>query len=241
MSRVMGAFLSLVVTAYATASRAEQSSQKTYPSAEEAAQALFSAVQAGDEQGVSRILGGDKELFSTDDKSLDDRDRQQFLEKYQEMHRLVREPGGTILYVGAENWPFPVPLVSKNGAWSFDTGAGVHEILVRRIGANESFAIDVCHALARPDERDAAALLGNPIPFNGYYFRAVPGLGKTAFFIAYPAEYRSSGVMTFIADHDGVVYERDLGPRTAKVARDMDGYKPDSTWHALQMDDQPRE
>ena len=233
MSRVTGAFLSLVVAAYATASRAEQSNPKTYRSAEEAAQALFSAVQAGDEQGVSQILGGDKELFSTDDTSLDDLDRQKFLEKYQEMHRLVREPGGTVLYVGAENWPFPISLISKNGAWSFDTGAGVHEILVRRIGANESFAIDVCHALARPDERDAAALLGNPIPFNGYYFRARPGLGKTAFFIAYPAEYRSSGVMTFIVDHDGVVYERDLGPGTAEVARNMATYKPDSTWQAL--------
>jgi hypothetical protein len=152
------------------------------------------------------------------------------------MHRLVREPGGTILYIGAENWPFPIPLVSKSDAWFFDTRAGVREVLVRRIGANESFAIDVCLALAA--QRDAAALLGNTIPVHGYYFRAMPGVEKTAFFIAYPAEYRSSGVMTFIVGNDGVVAERDLGPQTAKVARSMNGYKPDSTWHALQVDEQ---
>src|SRR5712691_10638527 len=117
-----------------------------------------------------------------DDKTQDDLDRQGFLEKYQEMHRLGREPGGTILYIGAENWPFPIPLTTKNGAWRFDTGAGVREIVVRRIGANEWFAMDVCHALARPDERDAAALLGNPIPIHGNYFRAQQGLGQTTFY-----------------------------------------------------------
>ena len=46
--------------------------------------------------------------------------------KYQEMHRLVREPdGSTVLYIGAENWPFPIPLVSKNGAWYFDSKTGI--------------------------------------------------------------------------------------------------------------------
>jgi hypothetical protein len=198
---------------------------KTYSSPEQAAEALFLAVQAGNEQAVSQILGGDKELFSMDDKDQDDLDRQQFLEKYREMHRLVREPGGTILYVGAENWPFPLPLNSKDGAWSFDSRTGKREILYRRIGANESIAIDLCNALARPDARDTVALLGNPIPIHGYYFRSRP-----PYFIAYPANYRSSGVMTFIVGRDGVVYERDLGPRTAKVARDM---KPDANWHAL--------
>jgi hypothetical protein len=232
MIRVTGAFVSLALAVYAPASRAEQANQKTFRSAEEAAEALFLAVQAGDEQGLSQILGGDRELFSLDDKSQDDVDRQQFLEKYQDMHRLAREPEGTVLYLGAENWPFPVPLISKDGAWSFDTPGGMREILFRRIGANESFAVDVCRALAR-NEADAATV-GNPVPFYGYYFRALPAPGKPASFIAYPAEYRSSGVMTFVVDRDGVVYERDLGARTAKVARTMTRYKPNSTWHALQ-------
>jgi len=233
MIRVTGAFVSLALAVYAPAGRAEQSNQKTFQSAEEAAEALFLAVQAGDEQGLSQILGGDRELFSLDDKNQDDVDRQQFLEKYQEMHRLAREPEGTVLYLGAENWPFPVPLISKDGAWSFDASVGMREILFRRIGANESFAIDVCKALAR-NEGDAALSVDRPVPFYGYYFRALPARGKPASFIAYPAEYRSSGVMTFVVDHDGVVHERDLGPSTAKVARTMTRYKPNSTWHALQ-------
>jgi hypothetical protein len=50
-------------------------------------------------------------------------------------------------------------------------------------------------------------------------------------FIAYPAEYRSSGVMTFIVDEAGAIYEKDLGPNTTKLAETMTAYDPDSTWH----------
>ena len=50
-------------------------------------------------------------------------------------------------------------------------------------------------------------------------------------FIAYPAEYRASGVMTFIVDESGVIYEKDLGPDTAKITDSMSAYDPDSTWH----------
>jgi hypothetical protein len=49
-------------------------------------------------------------------------------------------------------------------------------------------------------------------------------------FLAYPAEYRSSGVMTFIVDQDGIVYEKDLGPNTADIARNMTRYARDSSW-----------
>jgi hypothetical protein len=48
--------------------------------------------------------------------------------------------------------------------------------------------------------------------------------------VAYPAQYGNSGVMTFIVNHDGVVYEKDLGPDTAAGARAMKLYNPDSTW-----------
>jgi hypothetical protein len=231
----MGAFASLALAAYVPASRAEQSKQKTYPSAEEAAGALFLAVQARDEEAVSQILGGDEELFSVGDKSEDELDRQQFLEKYQQMHRLAPEPEGTVLYLGAENWPFPFPLISTNGAWLFDTRAGTREILYRRIGANESYAIDLCQTLGRSGRRDAASPVGKSVPSHGYYFRALAAQGKPAYILAYPAEYRSSGVMTFVVGPDDVVYERDLGPRTATIAKAMTTYKPDSAWHAVPM------
>jgi hypothetical protein len=50
-------------------------------------------------------------------------------------------------------------------------------------------------------------------------------------FVAYPVEYRSSGVMTFIVDASGTIYEKDLGLNTAKLAQAMTTYDPDSTWH----------
>ena len=232
MIRVTGALVLVVLAIYAPPSGARQPDQKTFSSAEQAADALFLAVQARDQKGLSQLLGGDEELFALDDEGQDDLDRRRFLEKFREMHRLAWEPEGTVLYVGAENWPFPIPLTSKEGAWSFDTEAGMNEILFRRIGANESAAIDICHALARSDE-DAATFVENPVPIDGYYFRALPARGEPASFMAYPAEYGSSGVMTFVVDHD-VVYERDQGPRTANAAKSMTRYKPDSTWHAVQ-------
>jgi len=232
MIRVERALVLVVLAVYAPPSGARQPDQKTFSSPEEVADALFLAVQARDKEGLSQLLGEDEELFAVDDETQDDLDRRRFLEKFREMHRLAYEPEGTVLYIGAENWPFPIPLTSNDGAWSFDTEAGMNEILFRRIGANESSAIDICHALARSDG-DAATFLEKPVPIHGYYFRALSAGGKPASFMAYPAEYGSSGVMTFVVDHD-VMYERDLGPRTANAAKSMSRYKPDSTWHAVQ-------
>jgi hypothetical protein len=50
-------------------------------------------------------------------------------------------------------------------------------------------------------------------------------------FVAYPAEYRSSGVMTFIVNQDGIIYEKDLGPKTADIVQTLKAYDPDKTWH----------
>ena len=86
---------------------------------------------------------------SSSDEVEDKLERERFSQKYQEMHRLVREPDGTtVLYIGAENWPFPIPLVSKNGAWYFDSDTGKQEILFRTIGENETTAIQVCEEFA---------------------------------------------------------------------------------------------
>jgi Protein of unknown function (DUF2950) len=257
------AMLALLVAGYAQTCRAGQPGQATFPSAEEASRALFLAVENHDERAVTGILGAKHELISSDDEVEDKLDRERFVQKYQEMHRLVKEPGGgLVLYIGAENWPFPIPLVSRNGAWRFDSDAGLKEVLFRWIGENEVTAVQVCHAfIARKqhpganDQTDDSigAMLadaGNnngPLRFHGYYFRILTNQGKNApagatgqlatggmtersAFIAYPAAYRSSGVMTFIVDQDDVVYEKDLGPRTAKLAGAMTVYRPDPTW-----------
>ena len=247
---------------------AQQSTRQTFPSAEEASQSLFQAVQGKNAQATAEILGGSTELVSSQDEANDKLDREVFVQKYQEMHRLAREGDGTVtLFIGAENWPFPIPLVATSGAWHFDPEAGLKEVLFRRIGENELTAIDVCHELiaaeeqlrtrttaADPSESPLASLVSTwmsessvgsePILIHGYYFRALalrprsvngPRTGGHAAgggFIAYPAEYRSSGVMTFVVSKNDVVYEKDLGPNTSTLAAGVRAFRKDATCRA---------
>jgi hypothetical protein len=284
---------------------AQQPGQKTFPSAGEASRTLFVAVQADDQQALMEIFGSaGKDILSSGDAAEDANSRHQFVQKYQEMHRLAKEPDGTTtLYIGAENWPLPIPLVSQGGAWYFDTEAGKQEILFRRIGKNELTAMRVCHGLvdaekayyAKPRGDDAVkqyaqrfvsdrgghnglywwgaddesespigpllAYAGSdgvapqrrsgPIPFHGYYYRLLTSQGTHApdgaltyvvsgkmtrgfAFVAYPAGYRSSGVMTFIVNQDGIVYEKDLGAQTADIAQRLSVYDPDQTWYRVE-------
>lgn len=168
------------------------------------------------------------------------------MQKYQEMHRLVPERRGVLtLYVGADNWPFPNPLGSRDGLWHLDAEGGATEVRFRRIGENEVTAIEICHTLAVAEthpgtDSEADGFVEAPlpdiqhavksVPFHGYYFRILKRTGDGFTAIAYPALYRSSGVMTFtVNDHD-VVYEKDLGPNTAKAASAMTGGHLDPTW-----------
>jgi hypothetical protein len=237
---------------------AQQPAQPTFSSGAEATQALFQAVQANDEQSIANILGGPTDLTSSPDKGQDKVDRELFVQKYKEMHRLGREEeGSATLYIGAENWPFPIPLVEKSGVWRFDADAGSKEVTFRRIGENELTAIDICHEFTAakkqngarsntPDEADKspASLLvrassnsssGDPVLFNGYYYKVV-SMSSTSnskgglSVVAYPAEYRSSGVMTFIVTPNDVVYEKDLGADTSALASAMTTFHRDATW-----------
>src|SRR6202453_3916900 len=275
---------------------AQQPGQKTFQSAEEASNSLITAMQSKNEKALLEFLGPDgKQIISSGDEVEDLHTRADFVQRYLEMHRLVNEPDGTtVLYIGARNWPTPIPLVHNANGWFFDTEAGKREILYRRIGRNEMSAIRVCQQLAAAEHEyhdaqhsqyaqaifsdegqhnglywKAAAgeplspigpLVANavsqgyapgrsgaPTPFRGYYFHILTMQGKNApggakqyivdgkmtegfAFVAYPAEYRSSGVMTFIVGSDGVVYERDLGKTTDVLANSMKKYDPDSTW-----------
>jgi hypothetical protein len=265
--------LAILIASYTRSTFAQEPAQQTFPSAEAASDALFLAAQSGNEQVLVHILAGGKELVSSGDEAEDKTDREQFAQKYRQIHRLVRESDGTtVLYVGAENWPFPVPLVSRATVWYFDAKAGAQEIRFRRLGENESTAIETCHALAQSSKQPAsdtmevdgiaqyARSLINaqpakisstpsnreevPGPFHGYYFRILSSQrksengsdSKTGGFtvVAYPADYRSSGVMTFIVTQNDVVYETDLGPSTADVAKAMTSWKRTSNWHVAE-------
>jgi hypothetical protein len=271
---------------------AQQPAPKTFASPEAASDALFAAVQSNNLAALLDLFGPSaQDLVVSGDSAQDARERRQFVYKYREMHRLAKDStGATILYVGAENWPLPIPLVEADGAWHFDTDAAKSEILYRRIGRNELAAIRVCHALvdaeheyyasahdgatvrqyagrfvsnagkedglywsAAADQPSSpigpllAAAAEGEAPFHGYYYRLLTRQGASApggakayvvdgeltagfAFVAYPAEYRSSGVMTFIVNQGDVVYEKDLGANTQTLASALTEYNPDATW-----------
>jgi len=286
---------------------AQEPNQQGFRSPEEASGALFAAVQQADNRALLEILGAaGKDLISSGDPAEDMKERERFVAKYEQMHRITKKRSGVmILYVGAENWPLPIPLVERNNVWYFDTDMGKGEILARRVGGNELATIGVCYQLGSaqeqhyatadngehryalkfisdnhrrnglfssdPGERSAAPLdpliasagvenattgvdAAEPrqaLPFNGYYFRILTAQGNNAeggaksyiangkmsggfAFIAYPAVYRVSGVMTFIVNHNGIVHQKDLGPNTEKIASAMTEYDPDSSWQRVE-------
>ncbi|MGO9852090.1 MAG: DUF2950 domain-containing protein [Steroidobacteraceae bacterium] len=295
----LAAIATLLMGCFCLRSVAQQPGQKTFSSAEEASSALVAAVQSDDEKAMLNLLGPDaKHIVSSGDEAEDARSRANFVQKYLEMHRLVNEPDGTtILYIGARNWPTPIPLVNKGNSWYFDTELAKKEILYRRVGRNELSAIRVCQELVaaeneyRRTQHDEyasritsdngqhnglywQAAAGEPqspvgplvasavaegyadgkgalTPYRGYYFRILSRQGKHGpggaksyvingkmtegfAFTAFPAQYRSSGVMTFIVGSDGVIYEKDLGKETNDLAGHMKTYDPDATWHKAQ-------
>ena len=296
----------LLTVCFPTRSTAQQPGQKTFSSAEKASHALLTAAQSNDEKALLEILGpgpDGKQIVSSGDETEDTNSRANFVKRYQEMHRLVKEPDGTtILYIGAHNWPTPIPLVHKGSSWYFDTEAGKKEILYRRIGRNEMSAIRVCQELVAAQKEYSAehkeyaqkifsdegqhnglywkaaagepqspigplvasavakgyskSLEGAPTPYRGYYYHILTRQGKNASggpksylangkmtegyaFVAYPAEYRSSGVMTFIVNENGAVFEKDLGKKTDLLAKDMREYNPGSGWQGAE--EQPEE
>ena len=281
----------LLTVCFPTRSMAQQPGQRTFSSAEDASNALVTAAQSNDEKAMLDVLGPEgKQIVSSGDETEDAQSRANFVKRYQEMHRLVKEPDGTtVLYIGAHNWPSPIPLVNKGNSWYFDTEAGKKEILYRRIGRNELSAIRVCQELVAAEKEYSAqhseyarkifsdegrhnglywkaansepqspigplvasafakSQDGAPAPYRGYYYLILTRQGKNGpggaksyivngkmtegfAFAAYPAEYRSSGVMTFLVNQDGVVYEKDLGKRTDVLAKAMKEYNPNPSW-----------
>jgi len=293
----------LLFACFAVDSAAQQKGQKTFSSPEEASKAVVAVLQNNDEKAVLDILGPDAaQIVSSGDPTEDAESHANFVRKYEEMHRFLKEPDGSVtLYIGAENWPTPIPLVMKGNLWFFDSEAGKREILFRRIGRNEYSAIRICQELVAAQkefyamqhseyakqvfsdegqhnglywkvsdgepqspigplvasavaEGYAKGNAGPPTPYRGYFFHILTRQGKEArggaksytvkskmtqgfAFVAYPAEYRSSGVMTFIVNQDGTVYQKDLGKKTDALGKAMQEYNPDPTWH--KAEDEP--
>lgn len=279
---------------------AQTAGQETFKTPQAAAAALFEAAKNKDRGAAIKVLGAHSEdLFNSGDPEFDVHQHQLFVDKYQQMHRLATIGRRTeILYVGAENWPLPIPIKKGNAGWYFDSQGARKEILARRIGANELSAIDVCRAIvqaqneyksqahdgdtvhqyaqrlastdgkqdglywkaegAQPKSplgprialasyRGGESEPAHSVPYHGYFFKSLTAQGTNApggaqsymdngkltkgfAIVAYPARYRISGVTTFIVNQDGIVYQKDLGPDTEKLATSMREYNPDSSW-----------
>ena len=289
--------LTLVCTATSSAAPAQQ---KSFSSADEAVEAAVTAARNNNQKEMLAIFGPQaKELLFSADAVADKQRREAFLAAYDENHRLVTEGQDTILLVGKQDWPLPIPLVRRGNAWVFDTEKGKEEILNRRIGENELYTIQTLLAVVDAQreyamkDRDRDGLLEyaqkfvsdpgkknglyweanagepqsplgpimararsegykgqastTPPPYHGYYYRLLTAQGKAApggaysylvkgkmiggfAVVAYPAEYGNSGVMTFVVNHDGKVFQKDLGKNTVAIGKSMKQYAVDSTW-----------
>jgi Protein of unknown function (DUF2950) len=147
--RIVG--LMMAASALLVAASAQEPGQKTFTSLPDASKALYDAVKSGDKPAMEAVLGASSApILSSGDPVQDQKNADFFTQHYEQMNRWGKETNGDeTLFMGAENWPFPVPL-KKNaaGQWYYDSKAGVEEVLFRRIGNNELAAIRICQALA---------------------------------------------------------------------------------------------
>jgi hypothetical protein len=280
-------------------------SQKGFDTPQQAADALIKAAGDYNVPELLAVLGPDGEdVVESADPVQDKNNAAAFAKEAAAKNSIElakNNPNRATIFVGDEEWPFPVPVVKKNGKWYFNTKEGRQEILFRRIGANELDAIQVCRGfveaqkeyaseihddsgvnqyaqkiISSPGKQDglywqnADGSSGGPIGdtvakaleegysigkagFHGYYFKILKGQGSAApmgkldyviegimiggfALVAVPAEYRVTGVKTFIVNNDGIVYQKDLGPDSLELVKKMELYNPDKTWQ--RTDDQ---
>lgn len=276
---------------------------RTFATPEEAVSALVDATSAHSSAGLSAIFGPAAAELQNPDRVQATNEFRAFSAALQSSHRLVHESGtNCVLELGANAWPFPVPIVKKDGRWFFDTAAGTEELLNRRIGKNELSVLksmrgyvaaqreyasrdrnsdEVLEYAQRisstpgtkdglywPIELDGEVSPLGPMvadarsegyslkadsrntprePFHGYLFKILTSQGKNApggkysyiingrmlggfALVAWPAEYGESGIMTFIVNQQGRVYQKDLGPKTGNLAAAMKVYDPEPGW-----------
>lgn len=297
MAVLFWCLLSLAVCRQAAA--AAVNAPKAFPTPQAAADALIDAAEKFDVPALEGILGpGGDDIIHTGEPGRDKEIAQEFAEQARTKMDVSVDPKTrrrAFITVGSDQWPFPVPIVKTGTTWSFDSKAGLNEILLRRIGRDELDAIEVSRGfveaqqdyaltkhddshvnqyaqkiISTPGKQDGLAWqnpdgtwdgpIGEKVaraidrgyspkdePYHGYYFRVLRGQGPDAplgqldyvengamiggfALIAVPAEYKVTGVMTFIVSNDGVVYQKDLGPKTAELAGKIDRFNPDKTW-----------
>jgi len=296
--------LGVALLALAQPLRASAVDEQAFASPPDAVNALVVAATNHDTNALHSIFGPAGHALMSPDVVQATEEYKLFVQRLTEKTELITNSDSSLtLEIGADAWPFPIPLVKQYGQWFFDTGAGKQEILARRIGMDEMGAINVCNAYvdaqweyagvdrlgdgvlayaqflrsspgkhdglfwpAKPPDgelsplgplvaqarvegyhRTATMLNDEQAPYHGYYFKILTRQGKHApggkfnyiingrmiagfALIAWPAEWGNTGVMTFIVNQQGKVCQKNLGPKTVKIARAMTAYDPDETW-----------
>jgi hypothetical protein len=278
--------------------------EQKFATPQDALDTLMAAATNHDTNALHSIFGpAGHELISPDVVQATE-EYKMFVQRLTEKTQLVTNSDANItLEIGADGWPFPIPLAKQDGNWFFDTAAGREEVLARRIGRDEMGAINVCDAYAEAQReyasqdrlgdgvlayaqflrstpgthdglfwptnqpggelsplgplvaqarvdgyhRTAKMLNDAQSPYHGYYFKILTRQGKHApggkynylingrmiagfALVAWPAEWGNTGMMTFIVNQNGMVCQKNLGPKTAKMARAMTAYDPDDSW-----------
>jgi len=287
--------------------RVPAADEQTFASPEAAVNALVVAATNHDTNAMYSIFGAEGQSLVSPDVVQATEGFKLFVQHLKEKTQLVTNSDSNLtLEIGADGWPFPIPLVKQDGQWFFDTAAGKNEILARRIGRDETGAINVCNAYveaqreyagqdrmgdgvlayakflrstpgthdglfwptnsgaelsplgplvaqARVEGYHRAAKMMNDkqAPYHGYYFKILTRQGKHApggkydyifngrmiagfALVAWPAEWGNTGVMTFIVNQQGKVYQKNLGSKTSKIAGAMTAYDADDTWTPAQ-------
>jgi len=268
-----------------------------FPSPDAAASAFIAALRAGNHTRLQSIFGAQEELVSSGDEVADRALRARFLKEYDTRHSLDGVEARMItLTVGADAWPFAVPIVQDAEGFYFNAAAGANEVVFRRLGRNELATIEVCRGYVAAQEEYAATghdsepagvyaqtlmsdrgrhnglywpapadglrspagpLLaaasaegysadsaGRSAPYHGYLYKPLRAQGQNArggaksylgsdgkqrggfALVAYPAYYGRSGVMSFIVNQDGKIFEKDLGRATIETVRELHEFDP---------------
>jgi hypothetical protein len=276
---------------------------KTFATVEEAAAALGAATAKQDNAALHALFGPVGADLENPDRVQSEKELNAFTAAFNQTNRVARlSDTEYILEVGADLWPFPVPIVKKDGRWFFDAETGKDELLGRRIGQNELSTLSVMREYVNAqreyamkdhdgdtvleyaqkiasspgktdglfwdtDASDEESPLGPLVadaqsegyftsansvegelqPFHGYLFKILTQQGSHApggkfdyivngnmilgfALISWPAEYGSSGVMTFIVNQQGRVYQKDFGDKTAGLVKKILAYDPDKSW-----------
>jgi hypothetical protein len=160
--------------------------EQTFADPEQAVRALVSATRSNQATALERLFGpGGEPLVASGDRVADRAAHARFVQHYDQGHRIVRDgPDHATLLLGAEDWPFPIPLVRDGAVWRFDTEAGVQQVLERRIGRNELNAIAVCRAFVQAEREYRAGdghgqyarrFLSHPGQHDGLYWKVAAG------------------------------------------------------------------